>query len=40
MIAGQEIKPTAEEAHLTKEDYNICMRCKKQESPIPDIIKD
>lgn len=38
MIAGKEVKPTREEAHLTDRDWEICRNCIKQRCPTPDII--
>lgn len=37
MIANEEIKPTKTEEHLTTKDYEICLKCKKQDCPTPDI---
>lgn len=38
MIANEEIKPTKAEEYLTAKNYAICLKCKKQECPTPDII--
>lgn len=40
MIAGNEIKPTADEEHLTDKDYTVCANCKKRDCPTPDIIEN
>ena len=38
MIANKEIKPTQSEEHFTAKDYAVCLKCKKQVCPTPDII--